>query len=94
MIIDINANNQLGGQSSQTWISAITAAYNSGVLSVVAAGNGDDFGNPLPVSSQSPANAPNALTVGAIDSSWRPASFTNYGMYLLRGPPIRMDAYF
>ncbi|KAL2670457.1 proteinase B [[Neocosmospora] mangrovei] len=72
-------NLSLGGQSSQTWISAITAAYNSGVLSVVAAGNGDENGNPLPVSSQSPANAPLALTVGAIDSSWRPASFTNYG---------------
>lgn len=79
-MIDINANNQSGGQSSQTWISAITAAYNSGVLSVVAAGNGDEDGNPLPVSSQSPANAPLALTVGAIDSSWRPASFTNYGL--------------
>ncbi|EEU35453.1 uncharacterized protein NECHADRAFT_51284 [Fusarium vanettenii 77-13-4] len=72
-------NLSLGGESSQTWISAINAAYNSGVLSVVAAGNGDINGNPLPVSSQSPANAPNALTVGAIDSSWRPASFTNYG---------------
>ncbi|KAH7247200.1 proteinase B [Fusarium solani] len=72
-------NLSLGGESSQTWISAINAAYNSGVLSVVAAGNGDRNGNPLPVSSQSPANAANALTVGAIDSSWRPASFTNYG---------------
>ncbi|KAH6897399.1 peptidase S8/S53 domain-containing protein [Thelonectria olida] len=72
-------NLSLGGESSQTWITAINAAYNSGVLSVVAAGNGDDDGNPLPVSTQSPANAPNALTVGAIDSSWRPASFTNYG---------------
>ncbi|KAM0429807.1 hypothetical protein ACHAPT_006413 [Fusarium lateritium] len=72
-------NLSLGGPSSQTWITAINAAYNEGVLSVVAAGNGDDFGNPLPVSSQSPANAPNALTVAAIDSSWRPASFTNYG---------------
>lgn len=79
-VIDINANNQTGGESSQTWISAINAAYNSGVLSVVAAGNGDRNGNPLPVSSQSPANAANALTVGAIDSSWRPASFTNYGL--------------
>ncbi|KAH7015500.1 peptidase S8/S53 domain-containing protein [Ilyonectria destructans] len=72
-------NLSLGGPAQQTWTTAINAAYNSGVLSVVAAGNGDDFGNPLPVSSQSPANAPNALTVGAIDSSWRPASFTNYG---------------
>ncbi|KAF3810010.1 Alkaline proteinase [Colletotrichum gloeosporioides] len=72
-------NMSLGGPATTTWTTAINAAYNQGVLSVVAAGNGDDFGNPLPVSSQSPANAPNALTVAAIDSSWRPASFTNYG---------------
>ncbi|KAI1639952.1 peptidase S8/S53 domain-containing protein [Biscogniauxia mediterranea] len=72
-------NLSLGGPASSTWTRAVDAAYNSGVLSVVAAGNGDEFGNPLPVSSQSPASAPNALTVGAIDSRWRPASFTNYG---------------
>jgi hypothetical protein len=70
----------LGGDASQAWVSAIDAAYNSGVLSVVAAGNGDDNGNPLPVSSQSPANAANAITVAAITSAWKPTSFTNYGM--------------
>ncbi|KAL6912568.1 hypothetical protein FSST1_010328 [Fusarium sambucinum] len=72
-------NMSLGGEASQAWTSAINAAYNSGVLSVVAAGNGDDDGNPLPVSSQSPANAANAITVAAITSAWRPTSFTNYG---------------
>ncbi|KAI8250275.1 Alkaline proteinase [Colletotrichum sp. SAR11_239] len=73
-------NMSLGGEATTTWTTAINAAYNQGVLSVVAAGNGDEVtGEPLPVSSQSPANAPNALTVAAIDSSWRPASFTNYG---------------
>ncbi|KAM0350544.1 hypothetical protein ACHAPU_003027 [Fusarium lateritium] len=72
-------NMSLGGRASDTWTTAINAAYNAGVLSVVAAGNGDDQGRPLPVSGQSPANAPNALTVAAIDSSWRTASFTNYG---------------
>ncbi|KPM46530.1 Alkaline proteinase [Neonectria ditissima] len=72
-------NLSLGGPAQTTWTTAINAAYNSGVLSVVAAGNGDENGNPLPVSSQSPANAPNALTVAAIGSTWRPASFTNYG---------------
>ncbi|KAF4913009.1 Alkaline proteinase [Colletotrichum viniferum] len=72
-------NMSLGGEATTTWTTAINAAYNQGVLSVVAAGNGDENGNPLPVSSQSPANAPNALTVAAVDSSWRPASFTNYG---------------
>ncbi|TDZ61490.1 Alkaline proteinase [Colletotrichum trifolii] len=72
-------NLSLGGPASSTWTTAINAAYTNGVLAVVAAGNGDDFGRPLPVSSQSPANVPNALTVAAIDSSWRPATFTNYG---------------
>jgi subtilisin family serine protease len=72
-------NLSLGGQASTTWTNAIQAAYTSGVLSVVAAGNGDEFGNPLPVSSQSPANAPNAITVSASDSSFRVASFANYG---------------
>ncbi|KAK1584931.1 subtilase [Colletotrichum navitas] len=72
-------NMSLGGPASTTWTTAVNAAYSQGVLSVVAAGNGDDFGNPLPVSSQSPANVPNALTVAAIDSSWTPAYFTNYG---------------
>jgi oryzin len=72
-------NLSLGGQASTTWTNAIQAAYTQGVLSVVAAGNGDANGNPLPVSQQSPANAPNAFTVAAADSSFRPASFTNYG---------------
>ncbi|KAF3041027.1 proteinase B [Didymella keratinophila] len=72
-------NLSLGGPASTTWTNAIQAAYTQGVLSVVAAGNGDQNGNPLPVSQQSPANAPNAFTVAAADSSFRPASFTNYG---------------
>ncbi|KAH6625680.1 alkaline proteinase [Boeremia exigua] len=72
-------NLSLGGQASTTWTNAIQAAYTQGVLSVAAAGNGDLNGNPLPVSGQSPANAPNAITVAAADSSFRTASFTNYG---------------
>jgi subtilisin family serine protease len=73
-------NLSLGGPASTTWTNAIQAAYTQGVLAVVAAGNGDQqTGAPLPVSSQSPANAPNAFTVAAADSSFRPASFTNYG---------------
>lgn len=78
-------NLSLGGSASTTWTNAIQAAYSQGVLSVVAAGNGDFFGNPLPVSSVSPANAPNAFTVSASDSSFRPATFTNYGKF----PPER-----
>ncbi|KAJ4308545.1 hypothetical protein N0V84_012029 [Fusarium piperis] len=72
-------NLSLGGPASRAWTAAIDSAYKSGILAVVAAGNGDEQGNPLPASGQSPANAPNALTVGAIDSDWNPTSFTNYG---------------
>ncbi|KAF1357751.1 subtilisin-like protein, partial [Lizonia empirigonia] len=72
-------NLSLGGPASSTWTAAISAVYSQGVLSVVAAGNGDSSGRPLPLSSQSPANAPNALTVAAATSSFGPAPFTNHG---------------
>lgn len=67
------------GESSDTWKNAIAAAYSQGVLAVVAAGNGDENGNPLPVDTKSPANAPDAITVAAADNNFGPASFTNYG---------------
>jgi oryzin len=72
-------NMSLGGKASPAWTSAIAASYQQGVLSIVAAGNGDESGAPLPVSGQSPANSPNAITVSAADSSFRVASFANYG---------------
>ncbi|KAF1976276.1 subtilisin-like protein [Bimuria novae-zelandiae CBS 107.79] len=72
-------NMSLGGQASVAWTNAISSSYEQGVLSVVAAGNGDNAGRPLPVANQSPANAPNAITVSAADSSLQVASFANYG---------------
>jgi oryzin len=72
-------NMSLGGSSSATWTNAIAAAFRQGVVSVVAAGNGDNQGRPLPVSGVSPANAPEAITVAAADSTFRTATFTNYG---------------
>lgn len=72
-------NMSLGGQASAAWTSAIASSYEDGVLSVVAAGNGDASGNPQPVSDSSPANSPDAITVSAADSSFRVASFANYG---------------
>ena len=80
-------NMSLGGGFSAAFNRAVDAATAQGVLSVVAAGNGDEDGNPLPVSSQSPANAANAITVAALTSAWRPTSFTNYGMT----SPIPLD---
>ncbi|KAK3386004.1 peptidase S8/S53 domain-containing protein [Podospora didyma] len=52
----------LGGPQSDAFNAAVKAAYNSGVLSVVAAGN-----DGVDAKDSSPASAPEAITVGAID---------------------------
>ncbi|KAK1499055.1 subtilase [Colletotrichum cuscutae] len=70
-------NMSLGGPASTAWTTAINAAYNSGVTTVVAAGN--EAQNAANVS---PANAANAITVGAITSTWAIASYSNYGTSL------------
>ncbi|KAH9876450.1 hypothetical protein J1614_003581 [Plenodomus biglobosus] len=57
-------NMSLGGAGSAAWDAAITAAYNQGVLSVVAAGNENTL-----ASSRSPARSPEALTVGNLQSN-------------------------
>ncbi|CRK16505.1 hypothetical protein BN1708_011794 [Verticillium longisporum] len=68
-------NLSLGGPTSTAWTSAINAAYSSGILSVAAAGNEN-----VAASTRSPANAPNALTVGAINSAWaEDTSYSNFG---------------
>ncbi|XXH02904.1 hypothetical protein Hte_009293 [Hypoxylon texense] len=64
----------LGGGFSTAFNNAVNSAYTAGVLSVVAAGNdASDAAN------YSPASAANALTVGAIDQTWRIATYSNYG---------------
>lgn len=64
----------LGGSYSEAFNSAVEAAFEKGVISVVAAGNENaDAGD------SSPASAPSAITVGAIDSSNARAEFSNYG---------------
>lgn len=64
----------LGGSRSDAVNKAIDAAYKAGVLSVVAAGNsGAD------AKGYSPASAPNALTVGAVDIRNNRATFSNFG---------------
>ncbi|KAK1957589.1 subtilase [Colletotrichum sublineola] len=68
-------NMSLGGSASAAVNRAIQALNNAGVVPVVAAGNeNQDAGN------TSPASAPNAITVGAIDArNDRKASFSNFG---------------
>lgn len=59
-----------------------TAAENlvaAGFTVVAAAGNGDYLGNPIDACTESPAGAPNVITVGATDNSDHEASFSNYG---------------
>ncbi|HEU4559625.1 MAG TPA: S8 family peptidase [Longimicrobium sp.] len=51
----------------------------AGFTVVAAAGNGDYLGNPLDACNESPAGAPNVITVGATDNTDHEASFSNYG---------------
>ncbi len=68
-------NMSLGGGLSQAINKAIEAIAAAGVVPVVAAGN-----EAQDASNTSPASAPNAITVGALDASNdQRASFSNFG---------------
>lgn len=77
-------NMSLGGSKSTAFNNAVDSASAKGVLSIVAAGNeGQDAAN------VSPASAASAITVGAIDSDWAIAYFSNYGTTLdIFGPGV------
>ncbi|CAI4219730.1 unnamed protein product [Parascedosporium putredinis] len=60
--------------SSEAFNAAVEAAYQQGVLTVVAAGNSYDD-----AVYYSPASAPNAVTVGAVDVGNVKPGFSNYG---------------
>ncbi|KAM0345552.1 hypothetical protein ACHAPU_006481 [Fusarium lateritium] len=70
-------NMSLGGGYSASFNNAIESASGSGIISAIAAGN--DGAN---AANTSPASAPSAITVGAIDSNWAIASYSNYGTVL------------
>ena len=57
-------NLSLGGAGSTIWDQAITAAWNRGVLAVVASGNDN-----RPAANTSPARSPEALCVGNVQSN-------------------------
>lgn len=68
-------NMSLGGSFSQAINDAIEALRRAGVVPVVAAGNANQDAR-----SASPASAPNAITVGAINAvNDEKASFSNFG---------------
>lgn len=64
----------LGGGFSSALNSAVESAYQKGVLTVVAAGNSQSDAG-----SYSPASAPNAITVGAVDIRNTKPYWSNYG---------------
>ncbi|KAF3914175.1 Oryzin [Dactylellina cionopaga] len=76
------ASMSLGAGKSTTLNNAVDALYNMGITVVVAAGN--DGSN---AKNFSPASAPNALTIGALEAvtgnnnqiTFKMASFSNYG---------------
>ncbi|PHH67365.1 hypothetical protein CDD81_133 [Ophiocordyceps australis] len=67
-------NMSLGGLFSFSFNAAVRAASDAGILSVVAAGN--EAQNCRTVS---PASAPSAITVGAMDENWGIAYYSNFG---------------
>lgn len=70
-------NLSLGGSFSSAFNRAVTAAFNNGVVTVVAAGNEN-----TDASGSSPASAPEAITVGAIERGNARAEYSNFGSIL------------
>lgn len=67
-------NMSLGGVYTQSVNDAVKAATDAGITVVAAAGNDN-----ADISSFSPASAPSAITVGAIDQQDQRADFSNWG---------------
>jgi subtilase family serine protease len=90
-------NMSLGFGDVQSLRDAVESSIAQGVNYAVAAGNGTPFfGFPQDACRQSPAGAPNAVTVGATDISDNEASFSNYGPcvdLLAPGVSIKSDWY-
>lgn len=57
----------------------IQEACRQGIVVVVAAGNGDDLGNPIDTCGYCPAHLDDCIVVAACDSSGTLGSFSNYG---------------
>jgi subtilisin family serine protease len=76
------ANMSLGGGASTALDSAVQGSIADGVTYGVAAGNGNRAGIAQDACGYSPARVPQALTVGATNSSDTKASWSNYGACL------------
>ncbi|KAK4078108.1 uncharacterized protein Triagg1_3124 [Trichoderma aggressivum f. europaeum] len=83
-------NLSVGGPHSFAMNQAVDAAFDLGVLSVVAAGN-----EASPARFTSPASARSALTVGAIDIEWNSCDFSNFGPEVnIQAPGLDVESAF
>lgn len=73
------ANMSLGGGASASLDAAVNNSISAGVTYAIAAGNGDELGNPEDACTVSPARVAAAITVGATDKTDTRASWSNYG---------------
>lgn len=76
------ANMSLGGSADTTLDTAVSNSIAAGVTYAVAAGNGNILGVAQDACNYSPARVPEAITVGATNSSDAKASWSNYGSCL------------
>jgi subtilisin family serine protease len=82
------ANMSLGGTTSKALDDAVNRSIAKGITYAVAAGN--DHRNAC---KQSPADTPNAITVGATDNTDTRASFSNSGSCLdIFAPGVRIES--
>jgi subtilisin family serine protease len=82
------ANMSLGGTTSKALDDAVNRSIAKGITYAVAAGN--DHKNAC---KQSPADTPNAITVGATDNADTRATFSNYGSCLdIFAPGVRIES--
>jgi aqualysin 1 len=72
-------NMSLGYGNVQSVRDMAARLFAAGYVVVAAAGNGDFAGTPQDACLQSPAGAPNAITVGATTSTDAESSFSNFG---------------
>ena len=73
------ANMSLGGSASSALDSAVSRSIADGVTYAVAAGNGNRGGKAQDACNYSPARTPDALTIGATDSTDTKPRWSNYG---------------
>jgi subtilisin family serine protease len=73
------ANMSLGGGASAALDTAVKNSIADGVSYAVAAGNGNSSGRAQDACKYSPARVPEAMTIGAADSTDTKASWSNYG---------------